>query len=93
MSFDNAGTPAWIAPNSDQGWSYGYGEKQVVLVAGDVKAGAQCASASAKSGHSVMWATRQGRKVEANLDVTYFVDFHNDGPDWCFYNLVGGGYL
>jgi hypothetical protein len=40
-----------------------------------------------------MWATRQGRKVEANLDVTYFVDFHNDGPDWCFYNLVGGGYL
>ena len=85
MSFNNFVTPTWVAPNGNIGWSYFFG--------GVGGRGAQAASADAKTPDSLMWATRQGRRVEQGGGVTYFVDFHNDGPQWCFHNLMGGGYV
>ena len=83
MAFNNFLTPSWVAPNGNISWWYTFGASH----------GAQAASADAKTPDSLMWATRQGSKVETNGNVTYFVDFHNDGPQWCFHNLMGGGYV
>jgi hypothetical protein len=81
MAFNNFLTPVWIAPGATQTWWYTFHDNR----------GLQTASADVKTPGAQMWATQQAERMETGGEITYFVTFHNDGPQWCFYNLHGGG--
>ena len=81
MAFNNFLTPVWIAPGETQTWWYTFGGNS----------GAQYATADVKTPGAALWATQQGEQMETDGHVTYFVTMRNDGPNWCYYNLHGGG--
>jgi hypothetical protein len=81
MAFNNFLTPAWIAPGGNSEWWYTFYDNR----------GAQYATADVKTPGAKMWATAQGEQMETDGHITYFARFHNDGPNWCYYNLHGGG--
>lgn len=81
MVFNNLGPLTWIAPGQAQTWSYTFFDNR----------GAQYASADVKTPGARMMTVEQGEEMETNGQITYFVTFRNDGPNWCLYNLHGGG--
>ncbi|WKB53543.1 hypothetical protein [Eleftheria terrae] len=38
----------------------------------------------------LMWALRQGKRLEPNGSATYFVEILNEGPQAGYHNLEGG---
>jgi hypothetical protein len=38
-----------------------------------------------------MVVVAESERRETNGAITYFVTFKNNGPQWCYYNLQGGG--
>jgi len=83
MAFNNAGTPVWIAPGGVQTWWYTFYDNR----------GSQYATADVKTPGATMWATEQAEQMETSGYITYLVTFRNDGPNWCYYNLQGGGVI
>jgi hypothetical protein len=81
MAFNNFLTPVWIAPGATQTWWYTFGDNR----------GAQYAMADVKTPGAQLWCTQQAKRLETNGSATYFVTIRNDGPNWCYYNLQGGG--
>jgi hypothetical protein len=81
MSFNNFLTPVWIAPGATQTWWYTFYDNRE----------AQYATADVRTANGQMWATEQGERMEPAGYITYYVKFRNDGPNWVYYNLHGGG--
>jgi hypothetical protein len=38
-----------------------------------------------------MVVVAESERKETGGAITYFVTFKNNGPQWCYYNLQGGG--
>lgn len=56
--------------------------------------GAECAMANPRTPNVRLDANNQGKKLEFNGGITYFVDVtYRDGVDACTYDLQGGGYV
>jgi len=81
MSFNNFLTPVWLAPGGTHYWWYTFYDNR----------GAQYATADVKTPGAQMMATQQGEQMETDGHITYFVNITNNGPQWCWYNLHGGG--
>lgn len=81
MAFSNALTPTWIAPGATQSWWYSWGDNH----------GQQFASADMKTPGAEMVVIAESERRESNGSITYFVTLKNNGPQWCYYNLQGGG--
>ena len=81
MAFSNVATPSWIAPGGTQSWWYGWGDNH----------GQQFASADMKTPGAEMVVVSESAREETGGAVTYFVTLKNNGPQWCYYNLQGGG--
>ena len=81
MSFNDLGSPVWAAPGEDVYWWYTFYDDR----------GAQYAMANCKTPDAQMVTTVQAERREDDGHVTYYVNFHNNGPQPCFHNLNGGG--
>jgi hypothetical protein len=81
MSVHNQLQPVWLAPGASTTWWINFNDNR----------GAQILEADAKTPGSVMWAIKQGLRLETNGTVTYAVVLQNGGPNWCYHNLMGGG--
>lgn len=81
MSFNNFLTPVWLGPGGTNYWWYTFYDNR----------GAQYASADVKTPGAQMMAIEQGEQMETDGHITYFVTIKNNGPQWCYYNLHGGG--
>ena len=81
MAFSNALTPTCIAPGATQSWWYSWGDNH----------GQQFASADMKTPGAEMVVVAESERREPNGAITYFVTLRNNGPQWCYYNLQGGG--
>lgn len=81
MAFRNAGTTLWIAPRGTQRWPYGWGDDH----------GQQFASADMKTPGVEMEVLVRSQRNEIGRATKSFVTIRNNGPQWCYYNLQGGG--
>ena len=81
MAFNNAFTPTWLDAGWDIGWWYTFGDNR----------GAQYAMANCLTPDAQMITTSEGDQLNEDGTVTYYVSFHNNGPQPCFHNLNGGG--
>jgi hypothetical protein len=81
MSFENQLEPHWAAPGDTLYWHITFGDNR----------GIQFIEADVKTPNSQMMSIEQGRKLEVGGAVTYFVTIRNDGPEYAYYNLMGGG--
>jgi hypothetical protein len=81
MSFNNVGPTTSISPGATVYWRYSYG--------GDH--GFQHAGANVKTPGSELRAFDQGKKIEPNGSVSYFVSIRNAGGYPALHNLQGGG--
>jgi hypothetical protein len=81
MAFNNFLAPVWLGPGGVHYWWYTFGDNR----------GAQYATADVKTPGAQMMAVEQGEQMENDGHITYFVTIRNNGPQWCWYNLHGGG--
>jgi len=81
MAFNNAGPVTTISPGATLTWSYSWGSDH----------GFQHASADIKSPGAQLIAFNQGKKMENNGGITYFVSIRNVDTVPCLHNLQGGG--
>ncbi|MDP4261156.1 MAG: hypothetical protein Q8941_01380 [Bacteroidota bacterium] len=81
MSFNNAGPVTSIAPGATLRWSYSWGSDH----------GFQHAGADIKTPGAELVAFEQGKKMENNGSINYFVNIKNVGTVTCLHNLQGGG--
>lgn len=75
------GSPVWLAPGETHYWWYTFNDNR----------GVQTACANPHTPDSQLVAFDQAQKKAANGVVTYSVSIRNNGPQWAFYNLQGGG--
>lgn len=81
MSFNNAGTPVWLAPGGTLAWPYGFNNNSDALYA----------MANCLTPNGLLQTIWQGEELNDDGTVTYWVAFTNIGPNWVRHNLNGGG--
>jgi hypothetical protein len=81
MAFNNFSNPTWVAAGADVYWWYTFGDNR----------GAQYAMANCYTPDAQMVTTAQADFRNEDGTMTYYVNFHNNGPQPCFHNLNGGG--
>ena len=81
MAFNNIGTPQWLAPNASIYWEvYWNGDGGTEFVTPDLK-----------TPGSTVTTADFGKRLETNGNATYTVVFTNQGPNWAYHNVQGGG--
>jgi hypothetical protein len=81
MAFSNTFTPIWLAPGATSYWGYTWNDNH----------GMQSACADAKTPGSNLVAFDQSLTRDSNGAITYYVSIRNNGPQWAYFNLQGGG--